>query len=69
MGTHMLGQMNTNMSGLDDFAIFLSSCALDESSLSIERVNWAHLRDSHDHSVTLWTGMDVFYVTCALGSA
>ena len=44
MGTHLrvLSKsypMNTNMTGLDGFQKSLPTCALDESSLSIRRVN------------------------------
>ena len=46
MGTHLrvLSEsfpMNTNMTGLDGFRKSLRSCALDERSLSIERVEIA----------------------------
>ena len=38
--------MNTNMIGLDVFQISLHPCALDKSSLSIERVNIPSLMNS-----------------------
>ena len=48
MGTHLrvLSKsypMNTNMTGLDGFQKSLRPCGLDESSLSIGRVNMHYL--------------------------